>query len=543
MTNSITNVPEPRNEPVRSYAPGTAERRSLKGKLDELSGQEAEIAPIIGGETVRTGWLGDVRPPHDHARVLAKYHKAGKKELLRAAEAAEAARAEWAARPWEERAAVFLRAADLASGPWRDTLNAATMLGQSKTAHQAEIDSACELTDFWRFNVSYMRQLYQMQPLSVPGIWNRVEYRPLDGFVLAVTPFNFTAIAGNLPSAPAMLGNTVVWKPASTALYSASIIMKVLEQAGLPPGVINFVPAQGGDVSEVVVGHPAFGGLHFTGSTNTFEHLWRTITENLGRYQRYPRIVGETGGKDFVVAHASAEVEALVTALVRGAFEFQGQKCSAVSRAYIPDNLWPRVQERLKEEVARISVGDVKDFRNFVNAVIDRRAFDKIMGYVEHLRGSSEAEIITGGEGDRSQGFFIQPTIARVREPKSKTMVEEIFGPVLSIYVYPENEYEETLHLCDETSPYGLTGGVFATDRRAIGLADRILVGAAGNFYINDKPTGSVVGQQPFGGSRYSGTNDKAGSILNLTRWVSARAIKESFQPPTDFTYPFMGEE
>jgi 1-pyrroline-5-carboxylate dehydrogenase len=531
MTNAIAHVPVPRNEPVRTYAPGSGERESLKKKLDELTHQQIEIAPIIGGKSKRTGRIAETRAPHDHHLLLATSHRAGPEELAEAARTALEARGEWATAPWEDRAAVFLRAAELLAGPWRDTLNAATMLGQSKNAHQAEIDAAAELIDFWRFNVSYTRQLYELQPESSPGSWNRTEYRPLEGFVLAVTPFNFTSIAGNLPTAPALLGNTVVWKPASSAVYSAHFLMELLSEAGLPPGVINLVPSGGPEVMENLVRHPNLAGLHFTGGTGTFNHLWKTVATNLDSYRTYPRMVGETGGKDFVFAHASAEIGPLVTALVRGAFEYQGQKCSAASRAYIPENLWPKVRQGLVDQVARISMGDVRDFRNFMNAVIDKRAFDRIMGFIGRLRDSDGVELITGGEGDDRLGYFIQPTTARVRDPKAETMREEIFGPVLSIYVYPESEFEETLRLCDSTSPYGLTGAIFATDRRAIRRADHLLADAAGNFYINDKPTGAVVGQQPFGGARGSGTNDKAGSLLNLIRWVSARSIKESFRP------------
>ncbi len=535
-------IPKPSNEPVLSYAPGTPERRELKEKLAELQGQEIEIPIVIGGKEIRTGDLGECRPPHKHGHLLAKYHKASAKEVELAIQTAVEARKEWAARPWYERAAVFLKAAELLAGPFRQTLNAATMLGQSKTAHQAEIDSACELIDFYRFNPYYMQKVYEEQPDSARGIWNVVDHRPLEGFVFAVTPFNFTSIAGNLPTAPAMMGCAVVWKPASTAVYSAYFIMKLLEAAGLPPGVINMVPGSGGQVGRPALSHPELAGVHFTGSTGTFHHMWRTIGENISKYKYYPRIVGETGGKDFVFVHPSADPAEVTTALVRGAFEYQGQKCSAASRAYIPKSMWKDLLERLRADIGRIKVGDVTDFSNFMGAVIDRAAFETITSYIEHAKASPDAEILIGGEYDASEGYFIQPTVIQAHDPHYKSMEEEIFGPVLTVYVYEDAKYEETLELCNTTSPYALTGSIFARDRAAVALAVAKLRDAAGNFYINDKPTGAVVSQQPFGGGRASGTNDKAGSYLNLIRWVSPRTIKENFVPPTDFTYPFMAE-
>ncbi len=540
--NGVFRVPQPTNEPVRAYAPGSPERKSLKAKLVELRSREIEIPLIIGGEEVCTGRLGTCVIPHRHGHVLARYHKAGQAEVERAIAAAREARAAWAAMPWHERAAILLRAADLLAGPWRDTLNAATMLGQSKTVFQAEIDSACEVIDFWRFNPYFMQEIYENQPISSPGVWNRVEYRPLDGFVFAVTPFNFTSIGANLPTSPALMGNTVLWKPASTGVYPAYFVMKLLMAAGLPPGVINLVVGSGGEVGEPVLASPEFAGLHFTGSTSVFQGMWRTIGANIATYRTYPRIVGETGGKDFVFAHASADVTALVTALVRGAFEYQGQKCSAASRAYIPRSLWPKVRELLLAQVAEIRMGDVEDFRNFMGAVIDKAAFESIKEYVEYARASSDAEILAGGGCNDSVGYFIEPTVVLTTNPRHRLMQEEIFGPVLTIFVYEDAELDAALQLCDTGSPYALTGSVFAEDRRAIVAISEALRDAAGNFYINDKPTGAVVGQQPFGGARASGTNDKAGSMWNLIRWASPRAIKETFVPPRHFAYPFMGE-
>lgn len=543
MPNAHFRIPEPRNEPVLSYAPGTPERAALKAKLAELSSQELEIPLVIGGREVRTGRFADVRIPHRHGHRLARFHQAGPAEVQAAIDAATAARKTWSAMEPHDRAAILVKAAELLAGPWRQVLNAATMLGQSKTAYQAEIDSACEVIDFWRFNPHFMERLYADQPTSSPGQWNRVEYRPLEGFVFAVTPFNFTSIAANLPTAPALMGNTVIWKPASSAVYSAWHVLKLLEAAGLPPGVINFVPGAGRAVGDPVLASPHFAGLHFTGSTSVFQGMWRTIAENLPRYHSYPRIVGETGGKDFVFVHPSADVDATATALLRGAFEFQGQKCSAASRAYVPESLWPQVRERLLGMVAEIKLGDVEDFTNFMGAVIDEGAFDTIQGYIEHARSSSQAKIIAGGKCDKSKGFFIQPTVVETVNPRFKLMEEEIFGPVLTVYVYSDIRLSEAVELCGSTSPYGLTGAVFARDREAIADLSARLVDAAGNFYVNDKPTGAVVGQQPFGGARASGTNDKAGSLANLMRWVSIRSIKETFDPPTRFEYPFMREK
>ncbi len=543
MTHGRFQVPPPQNEPVRSYAPGSAERTALKRTLAALAEDELDIALHIGGKEVRTGRTAPVTVPHAHAERLGVFHKAGVDEVHAAIEAAEAARPAWAATPWEERAAIFLRAADLLAGPWRDRVNASTMLGQSKTAHQAEIDAACELVDFWRFNVHFAERLYSEQPLSVAGAWNRLEYRPLDGYVFAVTPFNFTSIAGNLPTAPAMLGNTVVWKPASTAVYSGSFLMRLLEDAGLPPGVINFVPGSGAEVGDPAIEDGRLGGVHFTGSTEVFQDVWEKIGKNIRSYAQYPRLVGETGGKDFVFAHPSADIESLATALVRGAFEYQGQKCSAASRAYIPKSLWSSLHDCMGDMLAELKVGDVRDFRNFMGAVIDKSSFQKLSGVIERTNKDRAAKIVLGGECDDTQGWFIQPTVIEVAEPKHDCMRNEFFGPILSLYVYEDARYEETLDLCDSTSGYALTGAFFAHDRAAIHHATNRLRFAAGNFYVNDKPTGAVVGQQPFGGSRASGTNDKAGSILNLVRWVSARTIKETFVPATDFRYPFQAEE
>ena len=536
-------VPIPINEPVKNYAPGSAERASLKAKLEELAQGEVEIPLLIGGEEVRTGRTGRAVMPHRHSEALATWHRAGEKEVEQAIRAAQEAYHEWSRWPWEERAGVFLRAAELLATTWRDTLNAATMLCQSKTVHQAEIDAACELIDFFRFNVHFAERLHQEQPLSTPDVWNRVEYRPLEGFVYAITPFNFTSIAGNLPSSPALMGNTVIWKPARSAVFSAYYIARLFEAAGLPPGVINFIAGDSTAITQVALAHRDFAGIHFTGSTEVFQGFWRTIGENISHYQSYPRIVGETGGKDFIIAHASADPDALVTAIVRGAFEYQGQKCSAVSRVYVPEELWKEIKDRLVADVEGIAMGDVTDFRNFMGAVIDLPAFDKITGYIEQTRKGKSAKILAGGDADDSEGYFIRPTVILAGKPDHVTMCEEIFGPVVSVYVYPEQEWEETLRLVDTTSPYALTGAVFATDRKAVMQAHDALRHSAGNFYVNDKPTGAVVGQQPFGGSRASGTNDKAGSMLNLTRWVSARSIKETFVPPVDYPYPFMREE
>jgi len=541
--NGVFRVPQPTNEPIRAYAPGSPEKRWLKAKLAEMRGREIEIPLVIGGEEVRTGKLGTCIVPHDHKHVLARYHKAGKAEVERAVTAAREAHASWSRMPWYDRAAIFLRAAELLAGPFRDEANAATMLGQSKTVFQAEIDSACELIDFWRFNPHFMQKVYEDQPISSPGVWNRVEYRALEGFVFAVTPFNFTSIGGNLPTSPAMMGNTVLWKPASTAVYSAFAIMRVLMAAGLPPGVINLVVGSGGEVGDPVLASPELAGIHFTGSTVVFQQMWKTVGANIESYRSYPRIVGETGGKDFVFVHASADVDALATALVRGSFEYQGQKCSAASRAYIPKSLWPKVKKALLAQIAEIKMGDVEDFTNFMGAVIDKNAFAVIKSYIEYARRSSEAEIVAGGTCDDKVGYFIEPTVVLTTNPKFKLMQEEIFGPVLTVFVYPDRELDKALELCDTGSPYALTGSVFANDRQAILKVAERLQGTAGNFYINDKPTGAVVGQQPFGGARASGTNDKAGSMWNLIRWASPRAIKETFVPPTHFAYPFMREK
>lgn len=533
-------VPPPVNEPVFDYAPGDPERAALKSKLAEMSGQEIEIPLIIGGEEVRTGDLATCILPHDHGHVVARYHLAGPAEVEAAVQAAMEARRDWASWPWEARASVFLTAADLLADRWRSTINAATMLGQSKTCHQAEIDAACETIDFFRFNAHFAQQIYSEQPHSPGGIWNWADYRPLDGFVYAVSPFNFTAIGGNLTASPALMGNSVVWKPSHSAVYSNYFVMRVFEEAGLPPGVVNFVPGDPRMVTRVVMGSENFGGIHFTGSTDVFRSLWQEAAGNLPHYRSYPRIVGETGGKDFLIAHASADAEALVTAMLRGAFEYQGQKCSALSRAYIPESLWERIGDQLVEETEGIAMGDPADFGNFMSAVIHRQSFDKIAGYIKGARNSNEAEILAGGEADDGTGYFIRPTVIRAHRPDYRTMCEEIFGPVLSVFVYPDRMWSETLEQVDGTSPYGLTGAVFARDRRAVEDALNALRFAAGNFYVNDKPTGAVVGQQPFGGGRASGTNDKAGSKLNLLRWVSPRSVKETFAPPTRYRYPFM---
>jgi 1-pyrroline-5-carboxylate dehydrogenase len=537
----VRRVPTPVNEPVKSYAPASPERAELKTRLKQMANERIEIPLIIGGQEVRTGELAQAVMPHEHKHVLADWHKARREDVLRAVEAAREAQVEWANWPWEDRAAVLLRAAELLATRWRATLNAATMLGQSKTVFQAEIDSACELTDFWRFNPAYAQDLYEEQPMSVAGMWNQMDYRPLEGFVYAVTPFNFTAIGGNLPTAPALMGNTVVWKPASTAMLSAHYIMKLLEEAGLPPGVINFVPGDASEISDVLLSHRDLAGVHFTGSTNVFNSMWKTIGANMSRYASYPRIVGETGGKDFIVAHASADAEALAVAIVRGGYEYQGQKCSAASRVYVPRSLWGDVRDRVVSMIEELRIGDVRDFRNFVGAVIDKKAFDKIGTYVDDARRN--AKIVAGGKADDKRGYFVHPTLVEAHDPGYRLLCEEIFGPVVSAYVYDDARWEETLSIVDKTSPYALTGSVFANDRRAVLRAMVALRNAAGNFYINDKPTGAVVGQQPFGGARGSGTNDKAGSKLNLVRWVSPRTIKETFTPPRDYKYPFMAEE
>ncbi len=543
MPNGIFPTPTPVNEPVHMYEPGTAEKASLKAKLKETLSQEIEIPLIIGGEEVRTGDTAKAVCPHDHQHVLATYHKAGPKEIEKAIEASQKAWQEWSEMDWHHRAAVVLRAADIIAGPMRDTMNAACMLNQSKTAHQSEIDAACELIDFLRFNTSFMRFIYEQQPLSVRGHWDYVEYRALEGFVFAVTPFNFAAIAGNLPTSPALMGNTVLWKPASSAVFTAYNLMKIFEKAGFPPGVINFIPGSGGAVGRPVMASPHLAGVHFTGSTPVFQNMWKTIGENIASYKSYPRIVGETGGKDFLFAHPSADVAALVAATIRGAFEYQGQKCSALSRMYVPRSIWSEFKDRLMAEMKSVTMGSPLDFRNFMCAVIDEGAFNDITGYIQYAKDSNDATILAGGNWDSSTGYFIEPTIIETTDPKFKLMEEEIFGPVLTLYVYDDAKLDETLELCDTTSMYALTGGIFADDRAAAASMANRLRHAAGNFYINDKPTGSVVGQQPFGGARASGTNDKAGSFLNLVRWASQRAIKETFAPPTDFRYPFMTEE
>jgi 1-pyrroline-5-carboxylate dehydrogenase len=542
MSNAFFNVPVAKNEPVKAYAPGSAERTSLLAKYNEMYNQEPIDIPIyIGSEEIRTENKKKLSAPHDHQKVLGYYNVGTAAHVEKAIESALNARKKWAAMPWEDRAAIFLKAADLLAGPFRDKMNAATMLAQSKNVFQTEIDAACELIDFFRFNVQYMTQIYKDQPESLPGMWNRLEYRPLEGFVFALTPFNFTSIAANLSAAPAMMGNVVVWKPAESQIYSAQVIMELFKAAGVPDGVINMVTVSGQTAGEVIFKHKDFAGLHFTGSTGVFRNLWRQIGENLENYKGYPRIVGETGGKDFIIAHKSAVPAEVATAMSRGAFEFQGQKCSAASRAYIPSNIWPEVKRIFTEQVNSFKMGSPDDTSNFVNAVIDERAFDKISSYIDYCKAQSDAEIITGGNYDKSKGYFIEPTTVVTTSPKFRTMCEEIFGPVLTVYVYDADKFEETLDLVDQTSEYALTGSILSQDRYAINLATKKLENAAGNFYINDKPTGAVVGQQPFGGARGSGTNDKAGAMMNLLRWVSARTIKETFVPPTDYRYPFLG--
>ncbi len=541
MHNAFFNVPEPVNEPVLSYAPGTPERTALQQALTAARGIQAEIPMYIGDQQVFTQQKIKLSPPHDHRHVLGYASEGDASHVEAAIAAALQARSAWAALSWDQRATVFLKAADLLAGPYRARINAATMLGQSKNAYQAEIDSACELIDFLRFNVAFLQEIYAEQPASSKGMWNRLEYRPLEGFVFALTPFNFTAIAGNLPASAALMGNVVVWKPAYTQIYSAQVIMEVLREAGLPDGVINLVYVDGPVAGEVIFRHPDFAGIHFTGSTAVFQAIWKTIGENIHRYKSYPRIVGETGGKDFVLAHSSADAGAVATGLVRGAFEYQGQKCSAASRAYIPSNLWEEVKSLMVRDLAEIKMGPTEDFSNFVNAVIDERAFDKIAAFITEAKASDKVTVVAGGNADKTTGYFIEPTVLQTTDPHYRTMCEEIFGPVLTVYVYEADQYDAVLELINTTSPYALTGAVFSKDRYAADLALRKLVDAAGNFYINDKPTGAVVGQQPFGGARASGTNDKAGSKLNLLRWVNARTIKETFVSPTDYKYPFLG--
>ena len=541
--NGNVKVPPPRNEPVFSYAPGSPERAALKQTLAEMSATTIDIPLIIGGEEIRTGDTLDVVVPHNHGHVLAKAHKAGPAEVKKAVAAAMEAHHDWSTMRWEDRASIFLKAAELLAGPWRQILNASTMLGQSKTAHQAEIDAAAEMVDFFRFNVHYAEKIYGEQPLSDPGMWNRSQYRALEGFVYAITPFNFTSIGGNLPSSPAIMGNTVVWKPARTAMLSNYYMAKLFEEAGVPAGVINFITGNSGAITEELLSHPDFGGVHFTGSTGVFNSFWKTIGSSVGSYRSYPRIVGETGGKDFIIAHPSADREALVTAILRGAFEYQGQKCSAASRIYVPESIWADIKDTLVKQTEGITMGDTSDFSNFMGAVIDKAAFDKIKGFIDRAKASDDAEVIAGGQCDDSVGYFIRPTIILAKTAKYESMCEEIFGPVVTVHVYEDKDWSDTLKVLDATSPYALTGAVFSQDRHAIREAMDALRNSAGNFYINDKPTGAVVGQQPFGGARASGTNDKAGSALNLLRWVSARTIKETFVPPKDYRYPFMGAE
>ena len=538
--NGFFNVPLPINETVLEYAPGSKERTNLKKALDEARSKVMEIPMYIGGKAITTGVTQDIFPPHDRNHKVGFFHKGNKEHVQMAIDAALAAKAKWENMPWEQRASIFLKAAELISGPYRAKLNAATMIAQSKNAYQAEIDSACEIIDFLRFNVKYMTEIYSEQPpANSKGVWNRLEYRPLEGFVFALTPFNFTAIAGNLPTSAAMMGNVVVWKPAFTQIYSANVLMEIFTEAGVPDGVINLIYTDGPATGEVIFNHPDFAGIHFTGSTGVFQQVWKDIGTNIAKYKTYPRIVGETGGKDFVVAHASADPAAVATALSRGAFEYQGQKCSAASRAYVPSNLWPEVKNRLVADLASMKMGPTEDFSNFINAVIDEKAFDKIKKYIDNAKENPNVEIISGGNADKTKGFFIEPTVLKVNDPKYVTMCEEIFGPVLSVYVYEADMFEQTLELVDNTSPYSLTGSILAKDRYAIELASVKLRNAAGNFYINDKPTGAVVGQQPFGGARASGTNDKAGAKVNLLRWVSQRTIKETFISPTEYGYPF----
>lgn len=543
MSTGFFHIPTPKNETVLSYAPGSKEREALKKAIEEARATPLDIPMYIGGEEVRTGKKKTIAPPHDHQHPLGHFHEGDKSHVEQAIQAALNAKELWANLSWENRAGIFLKAADLLAGPYRYRMNAATMLGQSKNAFQAEIDSACELIDFLRFNVHFMGQIYNEQPESAPGIWNRMEYRPLEGFCFALTPFNFTAIGGNLPTSMAMMGNTVVWKASNTQVFSASVFMQILKEAGLPDGVINLVYVSGPVAGEVIFNHRDFAGIQFTGSTGVFQGMWKTIGGNIAKYKSYPRIVGETGGKDFVIAHKSANPKEVSTALSRGAFEYQGQKCSAASRAYIPSNLWDAVKKNLVNDLKSFKMGGPEDFGNFINAVIDEKAFDSITRYIEQARKNPMNEIIAGGKYDKSKGYFIEPTVIVTKDPSSATMCEEIFGPVLTLYVYHEENFEQTLELIDQTSPYALTGSVLAKDRYAIEMATRKLVNSAGNFYINDKPTGAVVGQQPFGGARGSGTNDKAGAKVNLLRWVSLRTIKETFVPPTDYRYPFLAKE
>lgn len=543
MATGFFNVPTPVNEPVLNYAPGSKERVALKAALAEARAKEIDVPMYIGGEKVTTDSKKPMSPPHDHQHILGHYNEGDASHVAAAIDAAMAAKSAWADMGWEHRASIFLKAAELIAGPYRAKLNAATMLGQSKNAYQAEIDAACEFIDFLRYNVQYMTEIYAQQPNSAPGIWNRLEQRPLEGFVFALTPFNFTAIAGNLPTSAAMMGNTIVWKPSNTQIYSANVLMEVFEEAGVPAGVINLVFVDGPTAGDVIFNHADFGGIHFTGSTGVFQHIWKTIGENIYKYKSYPRIVGETGGKDFIMVHKSSDAKEVATAISRGAFEYQGQKCSAASRAYIPSNLWEDVKTYVQADLATFKMGGTEDFGNFINAVIDEKSFNNIAGYIDGAKASPDVEIIAGGNYDKSKGYFVEPTVLLAKDPKYTTMCEEIFGPVITIYVYDENEFEATMELVDTTSPYALTGSIFGRDRYAVEQATKALQNAAGNFYINDKPTGAVVGQQPFGGARGSGTNDKAGSMINLLRWVSPRTIKETFVPPKDYRYPFLGED
>lgn len=544
MLKGFFNVPAPVNEPVKSYAAGSSERKELQAMLSTLRSMEVDIPMYIGAKEIRSNEKVRLAPPHDHKHTLGYFHKSTKEHVKQAIDAALAAKNDWENLAWEQRASIFLKAAELIAGPYRAKLNAATMLGQSKNAFQAEIDSACEIIDFLRFNVQYMTEIYQQQPpVAGVGIWNRVEQRPLEGFIYALTPFNFTAIAGNLPTSCAMMGNVVVWKPSNTQVYSANVLMEIFKEAGIPDGVINLIYPSGPDAAEVIFSHPDFAGIHFTGSTEVFQNIWKTIGNNIHLYKTYPRIVGETGGKDFILAHKSAKPEVVATAISRGAFEFQGQKCSAASRAYVPSNIWDSVKTQVLTDLKSFKMGPTEDFTNFINAVIDEKSFDKLAKYIDNAKKDSNVEIIAGGNYDKSKGYFIEPTIIVAQDPKYVTMCEELFGPVLTIYVYDENKFEETCHLVDSTSIYALTGAIIAQDRYAIEKATQLLRNAAGNFYINDKPTGAVVGQQPFGGARGSGTNDKAGSMINLLRWVSPRTIKETFVPPVDYRYPFLQQD
>lgn len=543
MSNAYFDVPLASNEPVLSYAPGSPEKLELKAALKEMKSKQIEVPMFIGGERIFEGEKLSIHPPHEVSHTLGHYYKGDSSHVRKAIDAALAAKPAWENMPWQDRAAIFLRAADLLAGPFRAKMNAATMLGQSKNAFQAEIDAVCELCDFFRFNVQYMTEIYAQQPESAPGIWNRLEYRALEGFVFAITPFNFTSIAANLCAAPAMMGNTIVWKPAETQIYSAMVIMELFEAAGLPPGVINLVLTDGPVAGDVIFEHPEFAGLHFTGSTSVFQYLWKVIGSNISKYKSYPRIVGETGGKDFVMVHNSADAKQVAVALSRGAFEFQGQKCSAASRAYVPRSMWKDVKKYLKEDLEDFKMGTPEDFTNFINAVIDERAFDRISNYIAETKKNPDAKVIMGGGYDKSEGYFVEPTVIESKTHDSTTMCEEIFGPVLTIYVYRDKDFEKVLEKLDDTSPYALTGSIFSNDRYATILATERLRHSAGNFYINDKPTGAVVGQQPFGGGRASGTNDKAGSAMNLYRWISPRTIKENFNPPRDYKYPFLQEE